>query len=97
MELIITIFHETLARPLFNLLVWVYNIIPSHDFGIAIIIVTVLLRIILYPLSDKALKSQKILQDLQPKIKELQKKYENSLLNKKGKKRKEKREKNYEI
>ena len=74
MDIIVTIFNETLARPLFNLLVWVYNIIPGHDLGVAIIVVTVLLRIILYPLSDKALKSQKILQELQPKIKELQKK-----------------------
>lgn len=77
MELVITIFNETLARPLFNLLVWVYNIVPGQDFGVAIIIVTVLLRVVLYPLSDKALKSQKILQELQPKIKELQKKYKN--------------------
>jgi len=77
MELIITIFNETLARPLFNLLVWVYNVVPGQDFGIAIIIVTIFLRVLLYPLSDKALKSQKILQELQPKIKELQKKYKN--------------------
>jgi len=77
MELIGTIFNETLARPLFNLLVWVYNVVPGQDFGIAIIIVTIFLRVLLYPLSDKALKSQKILQELQPKIKELQKKYKN--------------------
>ena len=75
MELIITIFNEALVRPLFNLLVWTYNIVPGHDFGISIIIVTVFLRILLYPLSDKALKSQRALQELQPKIKELQKKF----------------------
>ena len=75
MELIITIFNEALVRPLFNLLVWTYNIIPGHDFGVSIILVTVFLRVLLYPLSDKALKSQKALQELQPKIKELQKKF----------------------
>jgi len=75
MEFIITIFNESLARPLFNLLVWVYNVVPGSDFGIAIILVTLLLRVLLYPLSDKALRSQKALQELQPKIKELQKKF----------------------
>ena len=75
MEFIVTIFNESLARPLFNLLVWVYNVVPGSDFGVAIILVTILLRVILYPLSDKALRSQKALQALAPKIKELQKKY----------------------
>jgi len=75
MDFIITIFNETLYRPLLSLLVWVYNIIPGHDFGIAIIIVTVFLRVVMYPLSHKALKSQKALQELQPKIKEIQKKF----------------------
>lgn len=77
MELIVTIFNETLSRPLYNLLVWTYNVIPGHDLGVAIILVTVFLRVLLYPLSDKALRSQKALQNLQPKIKELQKKFKN--------------------
>ena len=77
MELIITIFNQSLTRPVFNLLVWIYNIIPGQDFGIAIIAVTVLLRVALYPLSNKALKSQRALQELQPKIKEIQKKFKN--------------------
>lgn len=77
MEFIIAIFNETLYRPLFNLLIWIYNIIPGHDFGVAIILLTVFLRLVLYPLSHKALKSQKALQELQPKIKEIQKKHKN--------------------
>lgn len=75
MEAITLIFHEILYRPIFNLLVWTYNAIPGHDFGIAIILVTIFLRAILYLPSHKALKAQKALQDLQPKIKELQAKY----------------------
>jgi len=75
MDFLITIFNETLYRPLFSLLVWVYNTIPGHDLGVAIILVTIFLRIVLYPLSHKALKSQKALQELQPKIKEIQKKF----------------------
>lgn len=75
MELIVTIFNESFSRPLFNFLVWAYNVVPGHDLGVAIILVTVFLRVLLYPLSHKALKSQKMLQEFQPKLKEIQKKH----------------------
>jgi len=77
MGFIITIFNESLYRPLFNALVWLYNFIPGNDLGIAIILLTVLIRFILYPLSKKAIQSQKAISKLQPKIKEIQKKYKN--------------------
>ncbi len=52
-----------------------YNYVPGHDFGIAIILLTIIIRVILFPFSAKAVKSQKNLQELQPKIQELQKKH----------------------
>lgn len=60
---------------MFNSLVLFYNLLPGHDFGLAIIILTIVIKAILYPLSVKAFKSQKVLQDLQPKIKLIQEKY----------------------
>lgn len=75
MEIITAIFNDLLYRPLFNLLVFFYNVIPGHDFGLAIILVTLLLRAVLFPLSRKGIKSRKALEELQPKIKEIQKKY----------------------
>jgi YidC/Oxa1 family membrane protein insertase len=51
--------------------------VPGHDFGIAIIVLTLIIRFILYPISVVALKSQKNLQKLQPKIQEIQNKYKN--------------------
>ncbi len=77
MDFIITIFNEVLYRPLFNALIWIYNIVPGNDLGIAIILLTILIRFILYPLSKKAIQSQKAISFLQPKIKEIQKKYKN--------------------
>lgn len=77
MNLIITIFNQALYKPLFNALVWLYNVIPGHDLGIAIIILTILIRFIFYPLSKKAIQSQKAMAKLQPEIKEIQKKYKN--------------------
>jgi len=71
----IALFNEILYKPLFNILVFLYNIIPGHDVGIAIIILTIIIKIALLPLSVKATKSQKALQDLQPKMEEIKKKY----------------------
>jgi len=77
MEIISSLFNTILYQPLFNLLIFFYNVIPGHDFGLAIILVTLLIRIFLFPLSKKGLKSRKALEELQPKIKEIQKKYKN--------------------
>ena len=75
MNIITVLFNEALYRPLFNGLIFLYNIIPLHDFGIAIILLTIIIRLILYPLNQKAIKSQKALGELQPQIKEVQAKY----------------------
>ena len=74
---LVDIFNITLYRPLFNLLVLFYNWLPWQDFGIAIILLTIVIRVILYPISVKALNSQLTLQKLQPKLQEIQKKYKN--------------------
>ena len=74
-ELLIKFFDVTLFQPLFNSLVLLYNYLPGHDFGIAIIFLTIIIRVILYPVSVKALNSQKTLQALQPKMQEIQKKH----------------------
>ncbi|MFA6047394.1 MAG: YidC/Oxa1 family membrane protein insertase [Parcubacteria group bacterium] len=71
------IFNTFIYQPIYNLLVLTYNIVPFHDFGIAIIIVTVLIKLVLVPLSKKQIESQKKMQELQPKIKETQNKYKN--------------------
>lgn len=70
------IYHLVLFQPLLNLMIFLYNIIG--DFGIAIIIVTVLVRLALVPLSVKSIKSQKALQELQPKMNEIKNKYKDN-------------------
>src|SRR3989344_7564892 len=71
------IFNELLYRPLFNATVLLYNLIPGQDFGLAIISLTIIIRIILFPLSVKALKSQKAIAKINPKTKELKEKHKN--------------------
>ncbi len=69
------IFQEIIYRPIFNLLVLIYNFTPGHDFGVAIVFLTVMVRLIFMPWSIRALRSQKKLAELQPRIKDLQEKY----------------------
>ena len=68
------IFNELIYYPLFNLLVFFYNI-AGQDIGIAIVLLTLLVRFILYPINTKAIKSQKQLQEIQPEMKKVQAKY----------------------
>ncbi|MDP3764726.1 MAG: YidC/Oxa1 family membrane protein insertase [bacterium] len=72
------IFNEFLYRPLFNLLVFLYNTIPGSDIGLAIIAVTAIVKLVFWPLTGKAVKSQRALQEIQPKIKEIQEKYKDN-------------------
>ena len=69
------IFHYFIYQPIYNALILFYNIIPGHDLGVAIILLTVTVRFFLYPISKKQIESQKKLQDLQPEIKKIQDKY----------------------
>jgi len=68
-------YTAVLYQPLFNVLIWLYNIIPGNDLGIAIIFLTIFVKIILYPFFTQSIKAQKALANLQPKIDELNKKY----------------------
>lgn len=65
-------------QPLLNLLVWLHNLLPGNDFGWAIIALTVVIKIILWPLSGKSLKSQKALQEIQPKVDALKGQYKDN-------------------
>ncbi|MCU0679731.1 MAG: YidC/Oxa1 family membrane protein insertase [Planctomycetes bacterium] len=73
----IFLFQVIFYQPILNVLILLYNFIPGHDLGIAIILLTIIIKLVLWPLSNQAIKSQKYLQDLQPKINELKAKYVN--------------------
>lgn len=73
----VALFQEFFFRPIFNLLIWLYNVIPGNDLGLAIIALTIIIKLLLYPLSQQALRSQKALQTLQPKLDELKTRYKN--------------------
>ncbi len=67
------LFQVTLYQPIFNGFVALYNLIP--DVGIDILIITILIKLVLYPLTTKSIQAQKSLQVLQPKMDALKKQY----------------------
>jgi YidC/Oxa1 family membrane protein insertase len=67
-------FHTILTQPLFNLLLIIYSAIPGHDFGVAVIILTIIVRLILWPLVTRQLHSQKALQSIQPEVAKIKQK-----------------------
>jgi len=69
------LFTVIFYQPILNLLVFLYNTVSFQDLGIAIILLTIVIKLVFWPLGRKAIKSQKSLQDLQPKIDELKKRY----------------------
>lgn len=66
-----------LYQPIYNALIYIVSNVPGYNLGIAIILLTILLRLILFIPSQRGLESQRKLQDLQPRIKKLQEKHKN--------------------
>lgn len=73
LEIISIIFNSFLYQPLLNFLLFLYNILG--DFGLAIIVLTLIIKIITNPLNKKSLESQKKMAEIQPLIKRVQKEY----------------------
>lgn len=66
-----TFFTTILVQPILNILVWLYNAVPGNDLGIAIILLTIIVKAILYPFTMAQIKQQRALQQLQPKVDEV--------------------------
>lgn len=67
-----SLLYEIFYRPIFNALFFIYGSVAFYDLGLAIIILTVVVRLILYPLFHRSQKHQTVMQKIQPKIKAIQ-------------------------
>lgn len=70
----LALYHEILFRPIYNLTIALYNILGS-DLGLAILALTVMVRLALWPLTRKTLHSQRAMQEIQPKLKKVQEEF----------------------
>ena len=64
-------FTTVIVQPIFNLLVFIYNLIPGHNFGLAIIIFTIIIRLLMWPLVKKQLHHAKAIRELAPEMKRI--------------------------
>jgi len=71
------LYQQIFYRPILNALVFLYQTAALHDLGLAIILATLIVRLILYPFFHKGARQQMLMQRIQPKIKEVQERYKN--------------------
>ena len=64
-------FTTLIVKPIFNLLVLIYALIPGHNFGMAIIIFTIIVRLVLWPLLKKQLHQARLMRKMQPELKKI--------------------------
>ena len=65
------IWHTFFFDPVYNGLVFFIDVIPGADVGLAIIATVVVVKTILLPLSIKAAKTQRVMREIEPKLKEI--------------------------
>ena len=70
------LFHNFFYAPLYNGLVLFINIIPFHNVGLAVILFTCIIKIVIFPLSQKSIKTQFEMKQIEPAINEIKLKYE---------------------
>ncbi len=69
------LFHNLLYVPIYNLLIFFVDIVPNGDVGIAVIAVTVIVKLIIAPFSISAMKTQRRMKFIEPQMKEIREKY----------------------
>jgi YidC/Oxa1 family membrane protein insertase len=71
-------YQDFIYKPLFNLIVYIQNVVPGHDFGLVIILLAFLIRLAFYPLTKKSLSAQTALNKIQPEIKKIQEQFKDN-------------------
>ncbi len=71
------IYTTVIYQPILNLLIFFYQTIAFNDLGVAIILVTLVVRLILFPIFQKSVRHQTVMQRLNPEIKKIQDQHKN--------------------
>lgn len=68
-----SMFESFIVKPIFNLLVLIYGLLPGHNFGLSIILFTIVVRLLMWPLVKKQLHQAKAMREMQPELKRIKK------------------------
>lgn len=69
--MVANIFTTVIIQPIFNLLVFIYAIIPGHNFGLAIILFTLVIRLLMWPMVKKQINQAQAMRELAPELKKI--------------------------
>jgi YidC/Oxa1 family membrane protein insertase len=72
------LFHTFFYQPMYNALVFLVNILPGGNIGLAVIILTLLVKFILFPLSQKSVVTQAKMRKLEPELKRIKELHKNN-------------------
>lgn len=73
--MISSLFHTVLYVPIYNLLIFLVDVVPGGDVGIAVIVATLVVKLIIAPFSISAIKTQRRMKFVEPQMKEIKEKY----------------------
>lgn len=68
-------FHDVLYVPIYNLLIYLIGILPNGDGGLAVIVLTLVVKVVTLPLTLAGIRTQRAMKALEPELKELREKY----------------------
>lgn len=71
-------FNTLVYEPLYNALVLLIEVVPYADVGVAVILLTIFVKLVLFPLSLKAVRTQMALRAMEPELKALKEKHKNN-------------------
>lgn len=69
------LFHTYLHNPIYNLLIFFVGVVPAGDVGLAVIAVTLVVKLIILPLSLSAVRTQRAMKVVEPELKEIRESY----------------------
>ena len=72
-----SLWNSIFYQPIYNILIFIIDHITFGDVGFAIILVTIVVKLILSPLTKKSIKSQILMKKMEPELKEIKKKFPN--------------------
>lgn len=76
--MISAVFHTLVYDPLYNGLVFLVDVVPAHEVGLAVIFLTIIVRLVLFPISRRAVTTQIQMKKIAPQVEEIKEKYKNS-------------------